>query len=44
MNTDFYKMYNISLVIDWQVLSNASLIIEIYLVVSEIIANETCSY
>ena len=37
-------MYNILLDIVWWVLSNASLIMGIYSVVSEIIANKTCSY
>ena len=37
-------MYNISSETVWWVLSNASLIMGIYLVVPEIIANETYSY
>jgi len=43
-NIDFYMIYNISLETIWWVLSNATLIIGICLVVSELIANETCSY
>jgi len=37
-------MYDILLETIWWVLSNTTLTIEIYLVVSEIIANETYSY
>jgi len=37
-------MYDISLETNWWVLSNVSLIMEIYIVVPEIIANETYSY
>ena len=44
MNTDLHMMYDISLETNWWALSNASLIIGIYLVVPEIIANETYSY
>jgi len=44
MNTDLYMIYNILLETVWWVLSNASLIMEICLVVLEIIANETYSY
>jgi len=44
MNTDLHIMYDILLKIVWWVLSNASLIVEICLVVSEIIANKTYSY
>ena len=44
MNTDLYMMYNILLETVWWVLSNTSLIVDIYLVILEIIANKTCSY
>jgi len=37
-------MYDVSSETVWWVLSNASLIIEIHLVIPEIIANETYSY
>jgi len=44
INTDLYIMYDISLETIWWVLSNATLIVGICLVIPEIIANETCSY
>ena len=44
INTDFYMMYNISSGNVWWVLSNASLIMEIHLVIPEIIANKTYNY
>jgi len=43
MNTNFYIIYNTLLKAIWWVLSNTTLIMGIYLVVSEIIANETYS-
>jgi len=43
MNTDFYIMYDILLNV-WWMLSNASLIMGICSIISEIITNETCSY
>jgi len=40
MNTYYYMVYNISLKIIWQALSNTSLIIWIHLAVYEILANK----
>ena len=37
-------MYNISLETVWWAISNATLVVGIYLVIPKIIANETCSY
>jgi len=44
MNTNLHIIYDSSLETVWWVLSNASLIVGICLVVPEIIANETYSY
>jgi len=44
INTDFYIMYDILLETVWWALFNISLIVGIDLVISDIIANETCSY
>ena len=44
MNTNFYIIYNTLLEAIWWALSNTTLIMGIYLVVSEIIDNETYSY
>ena len=44
INTNLYIIYNILLEMVWWVLCNVSLIVGICLVISEIIANETCSY
>ena len=44
INTDLHMIYDILLETIWWVLSNTCLIVRIYSVFSEIIANETCSY
>jgi len=44
INTDYYKIYNKLLKTVWWVLSNISLIVGIYLVISKIITNETYNY
>ena len=41
MNTDLYMIYDISLETVWWVLSNATLIMGICLIIPEIIANKT---
>jgi len=44
MNTKLHIIYNILSEVVWWVLFNTSSITWIYLVVPQIIANETCSY